>query len=202
MAPVCDKFYGPYDKIQDQNSRVDFLIDVGRDFCSDLAFRCGRHRRFAAFRSLYVMEIADRVIHDRQVASLVSRYLTQLAPGKIKYWSGKKFVNRVKFPEFVKRVLFARDRGKCSHCGLDLSWELMAHAHIDHIIPLANSGCNDILNLQLLCSQCNLKKGSKYYEVKSSIPPYHAQSNANLLKWRKALSPKLSGPAKQKVRRR
>jgi len=30
----------------------------------------------------------------------------------------------------------------------------------DHIVPLENGGLNDISNLQLLCADCNLRKGT------------------------------------------
>jgi 5-methylcytosine-specific restriction endonuclease McrA len=33
--------------------------------------------------------------------------------------------------------------------------------HIDHIVPLAKGGKNELDNLQLLCGKCNLKKGAK-----------------------------------------
>lgn len=32
---------------------------------------------------------------------------------------------------------------------------------IDHIVPLASTGTNDIQNIQVLCTSCNTKKGKK-----------------------------------------
>ena len=31
--------------------------------------------------------------------------------------------------------------------------------HLDHIVPLAEGGINDVANLQLLCAPCNNSKG-------------------------------------------
>lgn len=33
--------------------------------------------------------------------------------------------------------------------------------HSDHIVPLESGGLNDISNMQLMCKDCNLKKGHK-----------------------------------------
>ena len=44
--------------------------------------------------------------------------------------------------------------------------------HIDHIFPMPQGGCNDVVNLQLLCSTCNLQKLAKKEEVTTSVPRY------------------------------
>jgi len=70
---------------------------------------------------------------------------------------------RVHIPEWVRRAVFFRDRGMCAACNSDISGLVTLHTekHFDHIIPLAVGGINDVTNIQLLCSSCNLTKGSK-----------------------------------------
>lgn len=77
-------------------------------------------------------------------------------------------LKRVKIPEWVKKAVFYRDRGRCCLCFKDLSGILSINnsKHFDHIIPLAQMGLNDVANIQLLCENCNLKKGKD--EIKTS----------------------------------
>jgi HNH endonuclease len=72
-------------------------------------------------------------------------------------------LNRQRIPEWAKRAVYFRDRGRCCLCTLDLSGTLSLNSkkHFDHIVPLKNGGLNDISNLQLLCSNCNLTKSSQ-----------------------------------------
>ncbi len=72
-------------------------------------------------------------------------------------------LRRVAIPEWARRAVYFRDRGRCVACNRDLTGlvSLQNDDHFDHIIPLQKSGLNDVTNLQLLCAQCNLKKGSK-----------------------------------------
>jgi 5-methylcytosine-specific restriction endonuclease McrA len=70
----------------------------------------------------------------------------------------KQWVERERWPARVRSILLARDRGKCAGCGVDIVQELREEGHIDHMFALARGGCNDLVNLQLLCSRCNLKK--------------------------------------------
>jgi hypothetical protein len=82
-------------------------------------------------------------------------------------------LKRVAIPSWVKRAVFFRDRGLCTLCHRDLSGILNVSnvEHFDHIVPLAQSGLNDVTNIQLLCQDCNLKKRhheaatSDYYEA-------------------------------------
>ena len=48
-------------------------------------------------------------------------------------------------------------RGRCAVCGDNLK----KGRHVDHIVPLAKGGSNDITNIQLLCPPCNLSKNAK-----------------------------------------
>lgn len=46
----------------------------------------------------------------------------------------------------------------CNICECDIS----NHFHIDHIKPLSKGGIHSIKNIQLLCPNCNIKKGDKF----------------------------------------
>ena len=89
-----------------------------------------------------------------------------------RYFNKKGYLRTVRVPEWCKRSVFFRDRGKCCLCLKDLSGLLSpaTDRHYDHIVPLVQGGLNDVSNLQLLCSICNLKKNkihiitSDYYE--------------------------------------
>ena len=65
---------------------------------------------------------------------------------------GKK--TRKSIPEDVRHAVWRRDEGKCVDC--DSQQEL----EFDHIIPLAMGGSNTERNLQLLCADCNRRKGA------------------------------------------
>ena len=65
-------------------------------------------------------------------------------------------------PQWVKKAVYFRENGKCALCKKDLSHLIAIDAkqHYDHIVPLKELGANDPCNIQLLCEQCNLRKGS------------------------------------------
>ncbi|WP_310424453.1 HNH endonuclease [Chamaesiphon sp. VAR_48_metabat_135_sub] len=62
---------------------------------------------------------------------------------------------RISFPKEVREYVFQRDNHQCQSCGQTTKLS------IDHIIPLATGGTNDISNLQTLCGSCNSAK--KHY---------------------------------------
>lgn len=80
-----------------------------------------------------------------------------------KYFKKDGVLKRQAIPRWVKKAVFYRERGKCALCGKDVSGliNLSNEHHFDHIIPLAEGGINDIINIQLLCEKCNLSKGKR-----------------------------------------
>ncbi|MBD2387677.1 HNH endonuclease [Cylindrospermum sp. FACHB-282] len=65
---------------------------------------------------------------------------------------------RIPIPPEVRKYVFQRDKYQCQSCG---KTTLEASLSIDHIIPLARGGQNDISNLQSLCFTCNQEKTDK-----------------------------------------
>lgn len=127
-----------------------------------------------AMRDLYSLEVADRILHDRQLCSFVAETIMDIGfDGETADGIRSQWVEREAWPARVKIVLNSRDRGKCASCGADIAMELDAEGHIDHMFPISKGGCNDLVNLQLLCSACNLKKLASTGElITSSVPPY------------------------------
>ncbi len=62
---------------------------------------------------------------------------------------------RIPIPPEVRKYVFNRDKYQCQSCG---QTSLETNLTIDHIIPLALGGKNDISNLQTLCFACNQQK--------------------------------------------
>ena len=60
-------------------------------------------------------------------------------------------------PDILSRLFFLQ-KGKCAICKKKIK---MFGSHVDHIVPVARGGKNTDSNVQLTCSKCNLKKGSK-----------------------------------------
>lgn len=60
---------------------------------------------------------------------------------------------REKLSQEVRLEVWQRDGGRCSECGSQADLEF------DHIIPFAMGGSNTARNLQLLCGDCNRRKG-------------------------------------------
>ncbi|MGI9337080.1 MAG: DNA methyltransferase [Gammaproteobacteria bacterium] len=58
----------------------------------------------------------------------------------------------------MKAMLYKGQGGKCNGC---LQTYSTAFMDIDHLLPRAKGGDNDIANLQLLCKECNTMKGQK-----------------------------------------
>lgn len=68
------------------------------------------------------------------------------------------------------KTLYEKQNAKCAFCFC----KLRSKYEIDHYVPLARGGTNDITNIQLLCRPCNQKKHA-------TDPIVFAQRNGRLL---------------------
>lgn len=89
--------------------------------------------------------------------------------------------------------VFKRDKFTCQYCGRTVPDVIL---QIDHIVPIAKGGKNDILNLITSCRECNLGKGATELSDDSVVKKQQAQihelaeKNEQLemmLKWRDGL---------------
>lgn len=62
---------------------------------------------------------------------------------------------RIMLPAATRTRVFELDAYRCRSCG---DWHDLA---VDHIIPVARGGTDDLANLQTLCRSCNSAKGAK-----------------------------------------
>jgi len=63
---------------------------------------------------------------------------------------------RIPIPPEVRRYVLERDRHRCNRCGSEKDLT------VDHIIPLAKGGSNDLSNFQTLCRRCNSRKSDRF----------------------------------------
>lgn len=66
-----------------------------------------------------------------------------------------KINKRSKISQSKRVAVFEKDKYRCVRCKTHLNLT------IDHIIPIAKDGNNDLENLQTLCKSCNSSKGTK-----------------------------------------
>ena len=129
----------------------------------------------------YLEELFNRIAHEvfyllfnnRELLLrfnvIMSHYASDISLKELDDQEGKLLFNkdgvlkRVSIPEWVKRAVFFRDRGHCCNCKKDITklTSLSEREQYDHIVPLIQGGLNDISNIQLLCADCNKKKGGK-----------------------------------------
>jgi HNH endonuclease len=124
-------------------------------------------------RPLYAQNYAERVFHDRQLCGYIAQLILDIGiDGTTEDEEPSRWCPRIVFPSWVRDSLLSRERGKCATCKVDLAAELQAPIHIDHIVPLSLGGCNDLVNLQVLCNRCNLEKSTQKRPSTTSVPPY------------------------------
>ena len=63
---------------------------------------------------------------------------------------------REPIPRRTKGQLFRTQKGRCAYCGRS---HRIDYLEIDHKLPVSRGGGDEVENLQLLCTSCNMRKG-------------------------------------------
>lgn len=67
---------------------------------------------------------------------------------------------RIEFKDDIKKILYGKTNNNCAACGVKLTKN---NRSLDHAIPLAYGGTNDLRNIIGLCKECNIRKDSFIY---------------------------------------
>ncbi len=148
------------------------LGDVTEDDASDYYSDLSESGELADLFEHLSNEVFFLLFSNRSLLAHLNHYaagaLSHVEPERVeeeyrRHLASTGVLRRVAVPEWVRRAVYFRDRGRCVACNCDLTGlvSLQSDDHFDHIIPLQQSGLNDVTNLQLLCAPCNLKKGAK-----------------------------------------
>ena len=124
-------------------------------------------------REAYAYDFSNRTFSDLPLCTHISRLIRDIGiSSQNEREPYEAWVKRTKIPAWAERAVVTRDNGLCVSCKKDLLREFTAPRHIDHIISLKESGINDLVNLQLMCDKCNLKKQANELDPFTSIPDY------------------------------
>lgn len=111
--------------------------------------------RAKAYRSAWLKEhtkeATDRITRWRKANPGAAQAISRTRRAKLMSSTGRHTEHDIK-------QLIVLQKGKCACC----KESIKSNYHVDHIIPLALSGTNDKLNIQLLCPNCNLSKGARH----------------------------------------
>jgi 5-methylcytosine-specific restriction endonuclease McrA len=141
------------------NAAVDKWRAANPEKVRDIA-RSWRQRNSDRVKENWIRNYADKKYYKewRENNRLKARIVSQ---NRRKVVRNGKVVDKVSY-DIIDRLLEEQDY-ECAHslwwCKVDF---LFNKFHLDHIIPLALGGKHEDGNLQLLCVNCNLSKGSKH----------------------------------------
>ena len=97
---------------------------------------------------------------ETQIADLIGDDEIQKPQGIIPYvlTGDEHYLDLRSFPDKIKLAVWEKQNHKCAHCGKEFDIVFMEG---DHIKPWREGGRTVIENCQMLCRECNRRKGSK-----------------------------------------
>ena len=115
---------------------------------------------WAKFYDSYHESSLDVQKLEKKISDLMGDDEIQKPQGIIPYvlTGDEHYLDLRSFPEKIKLAVWEKQNHKCAICGKEFDIEFMEG---DHITPWREGGRTDIENCQMLCRECNRRKGSK-----------------------------------------
>jgi hypothetical protein len=142
-----------------------FGFDVGRDLQKEK--ECSPHFRNPHLALFHVGPgRTEARVQLRRGAVVISKALTQVPTGFLgpetieEREACERVVVREPISTRTRFFILKRDGYRCQICGADAKTDTSVQLHIDHKTAVAKGGSSDISNLWVLCSRCNLGKGT------------------------------------------
>jgi hypothetical protein len=108
----------------------------------------------------YGKETLDTAELGKRISALMRDSEIQRQQGIIPYvlTGDEHYLDLRAFPEDIKLAVWEKQEHRCVICGKELDYEFMEG---DHITPWREGGRTVIENCQMLCRECNRRKGAK-----------------------------------------
>ena len=115
---------------------------------------------WAALYDKYGSETLDTVALSKRISELMRDSEVQRQTGIIPYvlTGDEHHLDLRSFPEDIKLAVWEQQHHICPLCGKEYDFEFMEG---DHITPWRDGGRTVIENCQMLCRECNRRKGAK-----------------------------------------
>ncbi len=115
---------------------------------------------WAMFYDAYHEKALDMEAMEKQIVELIGDDEIQKPLGIIPYvlTGDEHCLDLRAFTDKTKLAVWEKQHHKCAHCGKEFDFQLMEG---DHITPWREGGRTVMENCQMLCRECNRRKGSK-----------------------------------------
>ena len=115
---------------------------------------------WAFFYDKYSKETLDTAELAKRISTLMRDSEIQRQQGIIPYvlTGDERHLDLRAFPEDIKLAVWEQQKHICPLCGKEFDYEFMEG---DHITPSREGGRTVIENCQMLCKECNRRKGAK-----------------------------------------
>lgn len=115
---------------------------------------------WAKFYDEYHEKVLDIKGMEKLIIDLVGDDEIQKQQGIIPYvlTGDEHYLDLRAFPDKIKLAVWEKQNHKCVLCGKEFDYVLMEG---DHITPWRDGGRTEVKNCQMLCRECNRRKGSK-----------------------------------------
>ena len=115
---------------------------------------------WALFYDKYGSETLDTLVLGQRISALMRDSEIQKQAGIIPYvlTGDEHYLDLRAFPEDIKLAVWEQQKHICPLCDKEFDFEFMEG---DHITPWREGGRTVIENCQMLCRECNRRKGAK-----------------------------------------